>query len=90
MDSSEIYMRRFSGRFSDSNWATKVLTEARELKSRAMAMISEPEHSASIRALASSAAFKFRDGRINRAPRLARTRAVSAPIPDVAPERRRD
>lgn len=78
-------MRRLSGRLRDSNWATKVLTEDKELKSSGITMIRESEHSDSIRALVSSAALRFRDGRIKRAPRLARTRAVSAPIPDVAP-----
>jgi hypothetical protein len=64
---------------------TKLRTEARELRSRGKIMISDPGHSEIIRALASSAAFRLRAGRIKRAPRFAKTRAVSAPIPDVAP-----
>lgn len=85
---SEYYMRRLRGRWRDSKSETKLLTESRELRSRAMTRISEPGHSSPIRALVSSAAFIFRAGRISLAPRFANTRAVSAPIPDVAPERR--
>ena len=42
-------------------------------------------HSPRMRARMSSAALTFRAGMTTRAPRFASTRAVSAPIPDVAP-----
>lgn len=48
-------------------------------------MISESGHSETMRAFASSAAFMLRAGRTSLAPCAANTRAVSAPIPDVAP-----
>lgn len=78
-------MRRLRGSWSDSNSETKFLTEARELRSSAMTTISESGNSETIRALASSAALRLRAGRTSFAPRLANTRAVSAPMPDVAP-----
>lgn len=78
-------MRRLRGKLRDSNSATKLRTELRELRSRAMRKISVSGNSDTMRALASSAALRLRAGRINLAPRLANTRAVSAPIPDVAP-----
>ena len=80
------YMRRWRGKPREWNWLTKLLTELSELRSRAITMISESGHSDTIRAFASSAAFTLRAGRINLAPRFANTRAVSAPIPDVAPD----
>ena len=79
------YMRRLSGKSRDSNSETKHRTESSELRSRAMTTISELGNSATIRAFASSAAFRLRAGSTSLAPRFASTRAVSAPIPDVAP-----
>lgn len=81
-----IYMRRLRGKSRDSNSATKLRTEVRELRSRLMTMIFESGNSDTIRALASSAALRFRAGSTSVTPRLASTRAVSAPIPDVAPD----
>lgn len=78
-------MRRLRGKLRDSNCTTKLRTELRELRSRAITMISDSGNSDTMRALASSAALRLRAGRTRRAPRLAKTRAVSAPIPDVAP-----
>jgi len=69
----------------DSNSETKFRTEPRELRSSGMTTISESGNSATIRALVSSAALMLRAGRTSLAPRMAKTRAVSAPIPDVAP-----
>ncbi|CAK9148488.1 unnamed protein product [Ilex paraguariensis] len=79
------YMRRLRGKLREINSATKLRTELRELRSRAKTKISESGNSDTIRALASTAALRFRAGRTSLAPRLANTRAVSAPIPDVAP-----
>ena len=79
-------MRRLRGKSRDSNSETKFRTEVRELRSSGMIKISDSGHSDTIRALVSSAALRLRAGRTNLAPRLAKTRAVSAPIPDVAPD----
>lgn len=78
-------MRRLRGKSRDSNSETKFRTEVRELRSSDMTKISDSGHSDTIRALASSAALRLLAGRTSLAPRLAKTRAVSAPIPDVAP-----
>lgn len=78
-------MRRLRGKRRVSNSETNRLTEARELRSSDMTTISESGFSDTMRALASSAAFKLLAGNISLAPRFANTRAVSAPIPDVAP-----
>jgi hypothetical protein len=80
------YMRRLRGNPRDSNSETKFRTEPRELRSSGMTTISESGNSATIRALVSSAALMLRAGRTSLAPRMAKTRAVSAPIPDVAPD----
>lgn len=79
------YMRRLSGRPRARKRDTKLRTEARELRSRGKIMISDPGHSEMIRAFISSADFRLRTGSTRRAPCFAKTRAVSAPIPDVAP-----
>lgn len=78
-------MRRLRGRSRDSKSATKLRTEAMELRSSSITMISVSGNSETILPFASSAAFTFRAGKINLAPRFASTLAVSAPIPDVAP-----
>lgn len=78
-------MRRLRGKLRDSNSATKLRTEARELRSSAIAKISASGDSDRIRDFVSSAVFMLRAGRISRAPRFANTLAVSAPIPDVPP-----
>ncbi|KAM1411524.1 hypothetical protein COP1_024207 [Malus domestica] len=80
-----LFMRRLRGSWRDSNLEAKLLTEARELRSRAMTMILESGNSEGIRALASLAALRLQAGRTSLAPRLAKTRVVSTPIPDVAP-----
>lgn len=79
------YMRRLRGKLREWNWETKLRTEERELRSRGKTTISEPGQSDAKRALASSAALRLRAGSTNLAPLFANTRAVSAPIPDVAP-----
>lgn len=81
----KLYMRRLRGKFRYSNSATKFRTELRELRSRAITMISASGTSDRIRVFVSSAAFTLRAGKISLTPRFARTLAVSAPIPDVAP-----
>lgn len=78
-------MRMLSGRWRDSKSATNRRTEESELRSRCMTMISASGNSERIRDFVSSAVLTLRAGSISLAPRLARTRAVSAPIPDVAP-----
>lgn len=78
-------MRRLRGRSRERKWETKERTEARELRSSAMATTSASGNSAKILPRASSAAFTLLAGHTSRAPRFASTLAVSAPIPDVAP-----
>lgn len=78
-------MRILTGKLRDSNSDTKFRTEVSELRSRAMTITSDSGNSETILAFASSAALRFRAGSTNLAPRLAKTLAVSAPIPDVAP-----
>lgn len=78
-------MRRLSGMPRSRKRLTKRRTEASELRSSGSTTTSAPGHSATSRARASSAALRFRAGSTSRAPRFASTRAVSAPIPDVAP-----
>lgn len=85
MEKTYTYIRRFSGRSRERKRDTKLRTDTRELRSRGKMTISDPGHSESIRAFASSAALRLRAGSISRAPCFAKTRAVSAPIPDVAP-----
>ncbi|KAJ0913982.1 hypothetical protein HanPSC8_Chr06g0233491 [Helianthus annuus] len=50
-----------------------------------MTVIFESQNSDANRFFISVATFRFRAGKTRRTPRLARTRAVSAPIPEVAP-----
>lgn len=78
-------MRRLRGRSRDLKSATKLRTEAMELRSSSITTISVSGNSETIFSFASSAAFTFLAGNINLAPRFASTLAVSAPIPDVAP-----
>ena len=78
-------MRRWSGRPSARNLSAKARTDASELRSSGSTRTSAPGHSATMRARTSSAALALRAGITTRAPRFASTRAVSAPIPDVAP-----
>lgn len=78
-------MRRLRGRSRDSKSATKLRTEAIELRSSSITTISVSGNSETILSFASSAAFTFLAGNINLASRFASTLAVSAPIPDVAP-----
>jgi hypothetical protein len=78
-------MRRLSGRPSSRKRATKRRTDASELRSSGSTMTSALGHSATTRARASAAALRLRAGSTSLTPRLASTRAVSAPIPDVAP-----
>lgn len=78
-------MRRLRGRRRERNREAKQRTEERELRSRGRTKTSAPGNSAAMRAFVSSAAFRLRAGSTSRAPRIASTRAVSAPIPDVAP-----
>ncbi|RRT77281.1 hypothetical protein B296_00017904 [Ensete ventricosum] len=75
-------MRRLRGRLRARKRKTKHRTEERELRSRGSTMISVPGNSPVIRALVSSAAFRLLAGSTSLAPRIASTRAVSAPIPD--------
>lgn len=78
-------MRRLSGRWSDWNRETKALTEARELRSRVRAVMTALGNSDLIFAQVSYPAFMFLAERIRRVPRIASTRAVSNPMPEVAP-----
>lgn len=78
-------MRRWRGRRRDRKLETKDRTEERELRSSGRTMISEHGNSAETRAFISSAVLRLRAGSTSLAPRLARTLAVSAPMPDVAP-----
>ncbi|RWV96781.1 hypothetical protein GW17_00040486 [Ensete ventricosum] len=75
-------MRRLRGRWRARKRATKHRTEERELRSRGSTMTTAPGNAAATRALVSSAAFRLLAGSTSLAPRIARTRAVSAPIPD--------
>lgn len=78
-------MRRLRGRWRERNLETNDRTEERELRSRGRTMISDKGDSAKMRFFISSAVLRLRAGITSLAPRFARTLAVSAPIPDVAP-----
>lgn len=79
------YIRMFSGRPEEINSDTNFLTDAIELRSNNMASTLAVGISLSIASLTSFAAVIFLTPMITWTPRKARTRAVSVPIPLVAP-----
>lgn len=83
---NNTYMRMLSGNPRERNWEQNLLTEAIELRSISSNVISASGISLSIFSLTMAAFFKFLAGIIILTPLFARTLAVSAPIPDVAPK----
>ena len=81
-------MRMLSGSFRESNSEANLLTEAMEMRSSSRTSILAPGILATMASLATSPAETLRTAMTTCTPRSTRTRAVSSPMPLVAPVRR--
>jgi hypothetical protein len=81
-------MRMLRGSLRESNSEANLLTEAMELRSSSRTSILASGVLATMASLAMSPAETLRTAMTTRTPRSARTRAVSSPMPLVAPAER--
>lgn len=79
-------MRMLRGKWRDKKWEQNLVTEAMELKSISIIKIWADGFSFKIVSFTSSAFFIFLAAITILTPLFAKTLAVSAPIPDVAPK----
>lgn len=81
----ETHTRILSGSLNSLNSAANLRTDMRSLRSKCISRTRAPGFSLRKSNFTASPRFKFRMPRITRAPLFASTRAVSIPIPAVAP-----